>query len=156
MALFAHQERQSDLNRRLVAALRRAHYRDARALLDQGADANTRPAAPVADRWQVLSDVWRQIRGMPRPRENSDPPLLLCRPRLERSRRAARLPPPDEHERELTLEALVRHGANVDAVSMSSLTLLQSAALQYDDTLLRVLLKHGARMNAPTGTPPPW
>src|SRR5207302_2579302 len=40
--LFARQERQSALDRRLIEALRRAHYADARALLDQGADAKDR------------------------------------------------------------------------------------------------------------------
>ncbi len=153
--LFAFQERQSALNRQLIEALRRAHYSEARTLLNRGADANTRPESPSPDRWQVVSELWRQIRGKPSLRERSDPPLLLCRPRLERSRKAAVLPPQEEQDRERTLEALIRHGAEVDALTMSGLTLLQTAALQDDKTLLRVLLDHDAKLNPRHGTPPP-
>src|SRR5438067_1183403 len=84
--LFIHEQRQTALDHKLIEAIRRAHYAEARALLDRGADANARNTPPQDDRWQVLTDIWRQVRGMPRPRERFDPPLLLCRPRVERSR----------------------------------------------------------------------
>jgi ankyrin repeat protein len=149
------QTHRAELDQRLLTALHRGSYPEARELLDQGADPNYRPLSGMPDRWQLLRDLRDLLAGRRNIHEPGDPPLLLCRPRLERSRHAAVLPEGEEQDRRETLESLVRHGADVNAVTAAGLTLVQTAALQSDDTLLQALLDHRASLRAPKGTAPP-
>jgi uncharacterized protein len=59
------------------------------------------------------------------------------------------------HHRLEAAEALIAHGANVNAVEPSGVTPLVTAASNGDDPLVRLLLSHGADANvrASCGTP---
>lgn len=155
LLLMRVQTRRAELDVRLLDALHRGNYSDARRLLNEGANPNFRPLSGMPDQWQPLRDFRDLLAGRRNIHELSDPPLLVCRPRIERSRQAAVLPETEEADRRKTLESLVQHGADVNAATAAGQTLVQTAALQSDVTLLGVLLAHGASLRAPKGTAPP-
>ena len=148
-------ERQAALDRKLVTALRHAQYAEARTLLEHGADPNTQVHEVPPEQWAPVREAWYRLRFGTSYSDAADPPLLLGRPRLERSRRAAVLSAADEASRAGVLASLIRHGARVDARSARGLTLVQTAAADGDATLLNALLAHGASQRTAPNTPPP-
>ncbi|HLJ57377.1 MAG TPA: ankyrin repeat domain-containing protein [Chthonomonadaceae bacterium] len=144
------EQRRYELGRALISALVRHDVHEARELVLQGADPNTRY---IADPPQTLATLWnRIIRRVPPPRNDSPTALLIAcgAPWVEE--------PQNPHDQPgyftyaPLVEAMLAHGARVRVVAAHGYTSLHFACFvtNGDAAIVHALLTHGANPNAQT------
>jgi ankyrin repeat protein len=136
------QQRQYALNRRQIAALVKNDDRQALALIHAGADPNTpyKPT-PLPSLWQ-FGNPWRH--RSPEPVNNTSNALFLACGADWGVEDDTDLP-----DSPLLVQAMLEHGANVNARDGGGLTLLWWAIVAKRWRTVEVLLHHGANANAP-------
>ena len=139
-------QRQYACNRQLIAALIRDDTPAALALVNAGANPNTRSAAPPAPTIQFLLSALLH-RSPPTPDDSSTAFQLACGMLVEQYQGLDTDFTP-AHEDAGLVQAMLAHGANVNASEPDNATPLHLAAHAGRLRTVELLLRHGANVNA--------
>jgi ankyrin repeat protein len=137
---------QDDLNRQLIDALLQGDVETALALINAGADPNTRyePNHELLAEFQAdkyVSWAWVTVNNSPTAF------MLTCGLRLK-STNLSSIPSASVEEYLPLLQAMLAHGVNVHAKALGNLTALHFAAMKARLHTAELLLKCGANVNA--------
>jgi ankyrin repeat protein len=141
------QQRQHALDRALIAALVHGDDKQALALVNQGADPNTRYSATPMP---LLHEMWKQLLRLSQPASNAGQTAFMIACGAWWSNDETTMEIQSRRLDALQLvDAMLRHGADLDAKDENGLTPLMWAARFDHRQVTTMLLKHGADVNAP-------
>ena len=140
------QRQQYARNRQLIAALVRDDTQFALALVNAGADPDTRSSPPPAPTLPIL--FARFLRHTPPPVNDSSTALQLACGLLVEEEQGLDTPFPPTREDARLVQAMLAHGANVNAVQSDKATALHFAARDGRLRTVEMLLHYGANVNA--------
>jgi hypothetical protein len=144
--VWLHRERQQyAFNRQLIAALLKGDTKQALVLVNVGADPNTR-CSPIPA--PTFSQLLKQLL------HHTPPPVSPTPTALMLACGAYWPDPPNDalqgitrHENLPLIEAMLAHGANVNARRVEQVTVLHDAVSRHRLPTLELLLQHGAEVN---------
>ena len=140
------QQQQYAHNRQLIYALENGDANAALALVNAGADPNTRQTPPPAPTFRLLFD--HLLRRSPPPVNNSPTALMIACGALGNPAFVAGPPSLTVPENLPLLQAMLTHGANVNARALSKNTALHFACGRGRLPTMELLLTHSADVNA--------